>query len=149
MLTSARGVEFIIKHEGNKLKAYKCPAGVLTIGCGHTGPDVKVGMEITEEQSRKLLAKDLKSREDFLTKQLGRAQTNQNQFDAMISLMYNIGNGAFAKSSVLRNHKNAEYKAAAESFLLWDKATVHGKKVVLPGLKTRREHEQKLYLESV
>lgn len=60
MLISDKGIEFIIREEDERLTPYKCPAGVLTIGVGHTGKDVKQGMVITKEQSRELLKEDLK-----------------------------------------------------------------------------------------
>ena len=69
MQTSDKGIEFLIKEEGGiRLKAYKCQAGILTIGVGHTGKDVKEGMEITEEKAIELLKLDLRRFEDVVNK---------------------------------------------------------------------------------
>ena len=92
----------IMQWEGCVLKAYKCPAGVLTIGYGHTGSDVKEGMTITAAQAVALFNQDIDKFSTTVEKQLGSAlgKLTQNQFDALVSLSYNIGPGNFAKSSV-------------------------------------------------
>lgn len=141
MILSSKGKDLIRLFEGEKLEAYKCPAGVWTISVGVT-QGVKEGMRITKAQSDAMFARALCPREDKLTRILRGIPTTQDQFDAMLSLAYNIGIGAFEKSTLLRLHKNAEYEAAADEFLKWDKAG--GK--VLDGLLHRRSTERKLYI---
>jgi lysozyme len=124
--------------------AYKCPAGVWTIGFGHT-KGVKEGDKITREKASDLLLKDLDIFSPGVEKAIGvegMKHTTENQFSAMVSLAYNIGLSAFESSSVLRKHKEKNYDGAAYSFLLWNKAG--GK--VLNGLVHRREMEKWLYL---
>ena len=144
MQVNDKGIAIIKEFEGCKLKAYLCPAGIPTIGYGHTGPDVKIGDIITQPQAEKLLRQDLEKFADGVAKAVGSAampRTTENQFAAMVSLAYNIGVGAFKTSSVLRAHKEGNIKAAAASFKLWNKAG--GK--VLPGLVRRRAAEAALY----
>ncbi len=121
------------------LVPYVCPAGVLTIGWGHTGIDVRRGMVITEAQADALLQTDLDRFEDAVAKAAPGA--TQAQFDAMVCLTYNIGIGAFLKSSVLRFHKAGDYRRAAEAFGMW----IKGGGRVLPGLQRRRAREADLY----
>lgn len=142
MRVSSAGLELIKKYEGCKLHAYKCPAGVLTIGYGWT-EGVKKGDVITQEHAEELLERGLAKYESAVWEAIRRAQpkTKQHQFDAMVCLTYNIGIGAFARSSVLRHHLAGETVQAGNAFLLWDKAG--GKE--LEGLKRRREAERRLY----
>lgn len=142
MKTNAGALAIICESEGLRLKAYKCPAGVWTIGYGHTGPDVYPGLVITASQALDLLTDDLAKTEKGVADALGSSTATVNQFSAMVSLAYNIGVRAFEKSSVLRNHKKGNKQLAAASFLLWVKA----KGRVLPGLTKRRMKERGLYL---
>lgn len=142
MRTNAAGIALIKKFEGVRLKAYKCPAGVWTIGFGHTGPDVYAGLEINERVAEQLLIGDLLKFEHGVEELLDGVPASFNQFSAMVSLAYNIGLGAFAKSSVLRHHRQGNLPIAAEAFLLWNKAGG----AVLPGLTRRRMAERGLYL---
>ena len=136
------GIALIKSAEGLKLDSYRCPAGVATVGYGHTGPDVRIPMTITPGEAERLLHEDLARFENGVTNCLGGCATNPNQFSAMVSLSYNIGLGNFATSTVLKRHKLGQYAGAANAFLLWDKA----KGKVLPGLTRRREDERELYL---
>lgn len=138
---SERGLELIKKHEGCKLKAYKCSAGVWTIGVGHT-LGVREGDVITQKQADKLLRDDVAATELGL-KGLVKPRITQNMFDALVSLVFNIGIGNFAKSTVLREINNADFAAAAEAFLMWNR----GGSKVLPGLVRRRKEEHDLFLE--
>lgn len=90
MKISEKGIEFIIKEEGEVLTAYTCPAGVLTIGIGHTGKDVKEGMKITKEQSRELLKNDLIRFENSVSRSV-KVNLTQNQFDALVSFAFKTG----------------------------------------------------------
>lgn len=135
----AAGLALIKQFEGLELKAYLCPAKVWTIGYGSTGAHVKPGMVITEAQADALLQKDLDRFEDAVAKAMPGA--TQNQFDACVSLAFNIGIGAFLKSSVLRLHKIGAHGPASEAFGMW----VNGGGRVLPGLQRRRSDEARLY----
>lgn len=147
---SQAGIDQLIKpHEGYVLRAYLCPAKVWTIGFGHTGRDVRPGMVITKAQAEQLLDQDLRRFEELVDRFLGWTPTTQGEFDAMVSLCYNIGPGSkkmgrsgFETSSVLRRHKLGQKKAAAEAFKMWNK----GGGRVLPGLVKRRAHEANWYL---
>ncbi|WP_310534593.1 lysozyme [Novosphingobium sp.] len=139
----AAGLALIKEFEGLELKAYLCPAKVWTIGYGSTGPHVTPGQVITEAQADVLLQSDLDRFEDAVAKAAPGA--TQAQFDAMVSLAFNIGIGAFGKSSVLRLHKAGDHRAAAEAFALWNK----GGGRVLPGLQRRRAKEADLYRRGV
>lgn len=145
MKISRAGIDLIKKWEGCKLKAYRCSAGVLTVGFGHTSaagePKVAGGMIITQAQADEILVHDLVKYEAAVQKALTRSAT-QNQFDAMVSLAFNIGPGAFAKSSLVRRFNDGDLAGAADAFLLWRKAA--GK--VLPGLEARRKDERALFL---
>ncbi len=145
MKVNAAGLDLIKSFEGLRLKAYKCSAGVDTIGYGHTSaagaPVVKAGMKITAAEAEKILARDLGKYEQAVDKVV-TVKPTPNQFSAMVSLCYNIGPGNFAGSSVVRRLNAGDVKGAAEAFLLWNK--VHGR--ALAGLTRRREAERKLFL---
>lgn len=138
---SQKGIDLIKEFEGFRSKAYRCPAGVWTIGYGHTA-GVKPGMTITREQGEAMLRKDLKIYERHTSEALGNAKTSQGQWDALVSFCYNAGPGNLKKSSMLRLHKQGKVKAAAQAFMAWTK----GGGRVLPGLVRRRKAEKALYL---
>ena len=144
MKTSKNGIDLIKKYEGCRLKAYKCPAGIWTIGIGHTGKvngkPITEGMAITPLMAETLLVIDLQRFENAVNKQ--KLKLNQNQFDAIISFVFNVGTGAFAKSSMLKFLKQGHYPLAAGQFDRW--IYVGGKK--LAGLIKRRADEKKLFL---
>lgn len=130
-------IQLIKRFEGLYLKAYVCPAGVLTIGYGHTR-GVKPGDEINELQAEIYLIEDLEEVE----KQLNHLSlpVNQNQFDALCSFIFNLGIGNFMQSTLLKKLKAGD-KTAADEILRWDKSG--GK--VLPGLTARRKAEYDLF----
>ncbi|MFN6991805.1 MAG: lysozyme [Fervidobacterium sp.] len=130
--------ELIKKFEGLRLKAYKCPAGIWTIGYGHT-KGVTKGMEITQEQAEKILENDIAEIAEQI-KKLG-LQLNENQFNAILSFVFNIGIGKFAGSTMCRLLRQKNYKDAGNEFYRWCYAG--GK--VLEGLKKRREAERELF----
>lgn len=101
MKISEKGIEFIIKEEGEVLTAYICPAGVWTIGVGHTGKDVNPGMKISKEQSRELLKSDLVRFENSVNRSV-KVNLAQNKFDALVSFAFNVGTGAFETSTLLK-----------------------------------------------
>jgi lysozyme len=140
MKISVKGIELIKRHEGVRLTAYKCPAGVLTIGYGHTGKDVTVGKVITEAEAEKLLRGDLSTAESEVNKRLSKL--NQNQYDALVSFVFNIGIGSFRMSTLLRiAQKTPNDSQIRLEFAKW----VRGGGIVLPGLVTRRKEEAELY----
>lgn len=136
------GLDLIKSFEGLRLAAYRCPAGVWTIGYGHTGPNVKPGLRITLAEAEALLKGDLDRFESGVESAIGPASTTANQFSAMVSLAFNIGLGAFQRSTVLRMHRAGNRQRAAAAFLLW----VKGGGRTLPGLVRRRTAERALYL---
>lgn len=142
MNVSEKGISLIKNFEGCRLEAYKCPAGVPTIGYGHTGSEVHVGMKITQSEADRLLKNDLIIHCNNVSK-LVKVPLNQNQFDALVSLEYNIGYGAFLKSTLLMLLNQKKYNEAAEQFLRWKYAG--GK--VLAGLERRRKAEKELFLQ--
>ena len=142
MKTSPKGIALIKEFEGLRLKAYKCPGGVWTIGYGHTA-GVKSGMVITEAQAEEYLKADLIVFERYLNG-LGLA-LNQNQFDALVSFIYNVGTGNFSNSTLLRKVRaNPQDNSIMDEFLRW----VYSKGRVLPGLQRRRLAEMKLYFSN-
>lgn len=139
----------IMQWEGCVLKAYKCPAGVLTIGYGHTGSDVSEGLTITAAEAVALFNSDIDRFAKAVERQLGSVveHLTQNQFDALVSLCYNIGPGNFAKSSVFAKVKvNPNDPSIRDSFLLHVKARdKNGNLRTLPGLVRRRTEEANHY----
>jgi len=138
--TSSKGLDLIKSFEGCELKAYTCPAGVLTIGYGHTGPEVQPGMEITCSEAEALLQTDLikfeRAVDNYVT-----VPIKQCQFDALVSFTYNCGGDAFKNSTLLRLLNSKDYEGAAGQFGRW----VNGSSGPLPGLVRRREAEEELY----
>ena len=142
MKTSPKGIALIKEFEGLRLKAYKCPGGVWTIGYGHTA-GVKPGMTITEEQAEQLLKEDLIVFEKAVNNQ--NLSINQNQFDALVSFTYNVGTGNFSSSTLLRKVRaNPLDNSIMDEFLRW----VYSKGRDLPGLQRRRLAEMKLYFSN-
>lgn len=142
-------LELVKEFEGFRAKAYKCPAGVWTIGYGTTaaagvGIDPKPGVTVTEDEAEDLLEKTMEKFGEQI-KPLITAPINNNEYGAFLSLAYNIGPGAFKKSSALRLFNAGDKAGAAKALLMWNKAG--GK--VLPGLTRRREAEKKLFLKPV
>jgi lysozyme len=147
MKISTTGVNLIKSFEGLKLQAYIDAVGILTIGYGHTGPDVHKGMTITEAQATDLLHKDLTSFEAAVTK-LITVPLNQNQFDALVSFTYNVGVGSL-ESSTLRRRLNAHEDpntVAKQELIKWVKGNNNQ---TLPGLLTRRQEEIALFCKKI
>jgi len=140
MKISYAGLALIKQFEGCKLMAYVCPAGILTIGYGSTGDHVKPGMVITQAQADVLLLKDLR-RFEIAIEAIANKPTQQ-QFDALVSFAFNLGQGALRTSTLIKLHNAGDFMGAANQFTRWNKAA--GKE--LAGLTRRREAEKKLYL---
>lgn len=149
MKTSQHGIAAILADEDERLTAYFDIAGVATISVGVTDGvtdnDVIRKRTITKEESQAMFAMALAPRESAVER-LCTLKPTQNQFDALVSLVYNIGEGAFAKSSVLKFHNAGNFQAAAVAFGLWNKARVDGVLQPVKGLTNRRSREAELYL---
>ena len=146
MKTSENGLNLIEQFEGCKLTSYKCPAGVWTIGIGSTryadGSAVKQGQTLLNKQTALDLLANTIAPFEHAVNAVGVA-LNQNQFDALVSLCYNIGAGNFASSTLVKLLKSgADKTEIADQFLRWDKA--NGKPLV--GLTYRRMIERTLFL---
>lgn len=140
-VVSSKGLALIKEFEGLRLKAYRCPAGVATIGYGWT-KGVRMGDVWTVQKAEEMLVEGVKPYAATVAKAIGKTPTTQNEFDSMVSFCYNVGEGAFRKSSVLRYHVRGQKKFAAEAFMKW----VKGGGRTLPGLVRRRRSERALYL---
>lgn len=139
MIISKNGLDLIKHFESLQLKAYKCSANVWTIGYGHT-KNVKEGDRISQDQANCFLMQDLYSVEQAIIR-LVKVKLNQNQFDALCSLIFNIGISAFNKSTLLAKLNTGDYVGAAEQFRRWNKVN----NVVMAGLVRRRQAEEDLF----
>lgn len=146
MHVSPSGVDLICNFEGLRLKAYDDGVGVWTIGFGTTkypnGIRVKKGDTCTLGQAKAYMQNDLKSFEQTVNNTV-KVPLNQNQFDALVSLAYNIGSTAFKNSTLVRQLNEGNYKAAANQFNVWVNAG--GKR--MQGLVNRRAAERTLFLK--
>jgi len=142
MKISDAGLALIKTFEGFRANSYICPAGVWTIGYGHTGSEIKAGLKITEREAELTLRKDIKQFEDVVLQKI-KIPLNQNQFDALVSFVFNIGSGAFSESTLLKrlNNKEDPDTVARTEMPRWNK----GGGRVLEGLKRRREAEVELF----
>lgn len=140
MNTSQRGIELIKQHEGVRYQAYDDGVGVWTIGVGHT-KGVMPGDKIDDAKVDQYLREDLESAE-YAVNRLVKVDLTQNQYDALVSLVFNIGSGNFAGSTLLKMLNKGNYQAAADQFPRWNLA----KGKVLRGLVTRRAAERVLFL---
>ena len=127
--------------EACKLTAYYCPANVLTIGWGSTGSHVYEGMTITQQEADELFVKDQKRFVDAVNN-LVKVPLTQNQFDSLVSFVYNIGGGDFKSSTLLRKLNYGDYAGAADELLRWNR----GGGKVLAGLTRRRKSERHYFL---
>jgi lysozyme len=138
------GLKLIRQWEGLRTTAYKCPAGVWTIGYGHTSaagaPTVSAGMKITTAAAEDILKADLRKYEQAVDKAV-KVGLSDNQFSALVSFCYNVGPGAFAGSTLVRKLNAGRYDAVPSELAKWTKAG--GKN--LPGLVNRRAAEAGLW----
>jgi lysozyme len=146
MNISDEGLKLIMQFEGLRLKAYRCPAGVWTIGYGHTSaagaPEVRDGMRISAQEAQAILKRDLTG---FETAVAGLVKKNltQAQFDVLVSFAYNCGVGALKASTLLKRVNAGAFDAVPAELMKWTKAK--GKE--LPGLVRRRRAEAALWRE--
>lgn len=140
---SARALTLVRSFEQLRLVGYlPTPNDKPTIGWGHTGPEVHVGLVWDKAHADEVFNADAAIRAQQLTKLLYGIPTTQGQFDALFSLLYNIGYTALKNSTLLRLHKAGLYRRAADEFLKWD----HQAGRVVSGLLRRRTAERALYL---
>ena len=133
------GLDLVKRFEGLKLRAYRCPAGVWTVGHGST-KGVHAGQVITPAEAEARLRDDLQDAEEAVER-LVRVPLTDNEFSSIASLAFNIGEGAFASSTLLRLLNDGDHKAAAAQFSRWSR----GGGRVLPGLARRRVAEAALF----
>jgi lysozyme len=136
------GLSLIKQFEGLRLQAYQDVVGIWTIGYGHTGPEVKQGQTITQDQAEALLKKDIAGTQASLDSLCKGKGLTTNQFSAMVVLAFNIGVGAFRRSTLLKKLLAGDEKGAADEFMRWNKAG--GAEV--KGLTRRRSAERDLFL---
>lgn len=143
MQISEKGLELIKQYEGFSATIYLCPAGKLTIGYGHViaSGDKFSGRAITKEKAEILLKQDVSTVEKTLA-DLIISQLLQNQFDALVSFVYNVGSKAFEKSTLLRLLNKNKLDLAAEEFSRW----IFAGGVAQKGLIRRRSAEKLMFL---
>ena len=134
-------LDYIIEEEGKRNKAYKDVKGLWTIGVGHLirpGEQHLIEATLTDEEVKELLRSDLKWCSEAVEGAV-KVPLNQNQFDALYSLCFNIGGTAFKNSTVVRKLNEGDYTGAAEAILMWNKPAV---------LQKRRQREKELFLRA-
>ena len=161
MKTSPEAIKMIKHHEGVRVKPYRCPAHLWTVGVGHVLYPEQAKLTVTErlqmplkvedfrifsmEEVDAILAKDLARFERGVARLCPIALDHQGIFDSLVSFSFNVGLGNLQRSSLRMKTNRGEFEDAAEEFMKWTKAA--GK--VLPGLVKRRKDEQALYLSGV
>ena len=146
MQMSQEGIDALLKkYEGCKLKSYRCPANVCTIGYGHTSaagaPAVTDGMTITQKQADDILRRDLVKYETAVYNMVKQPLT-QHQFDVLVDFAYNAGVGNLQSSTLLKKVNAAQFDAVPAELMKWTKGKIPGKGMqVLPGLLRRRQAE--------
>lgn len=142
--TNRAAVRIIRTFEGLSLDAYP-EADTWLIGYGHKGNEVAAGMSISTKAAERYLRKDLETREDFI-RSVVTVSLNENEFSALVILAYNIGNGSFRNSTVLRLLNDGDRAGAANAFVMWNKVKRDGKLTESTQLTQRREAERALFL---
>lgn len=144
MKMSQSGLELVKEFEGLRLKAYKCPAAVWTVGFGHTSaagaPIVTSNLVITRAEAEEILKRDLVQYEDCVREKVQIGIT-QSQFDALVSFTYNVGEAQFSRSTLLKRVNAGRFDEVPAEFMKWTK----GGGRELPGLVRRRRAEVKLW----
>ena len=135
-----KGLAVTETFEGCRRTAYQDQVGVWTIGYGHTGPDVHAGMTVTEEEAQALLEKDIRNAAECVN-HLVVVKLTQEEFDALVDFVFNVGAGALQRSTLLRELNAGNFTGAAAQFALWSRAGG----AVVAGLLRRRLAEQTLF----
>lgn len=141
--TNQEGLNLIKEAERLRLKAYSCPAGKPTIGYGHT-KNVFIGMDCTEGEAEEWLTQDICHVEHLIDAYV-KVPLTENQLSALVSFVFNVGGWNFRSSTLLRRLNEGKYDEVPFQMRRWIYARVHGEKVVLPGLVTRRDKEAELW----
>lgn len=144
MRISLAGIDAIRRHEALRLDPYKDIAGHWTVGYGHKLLPHESIERITEQQAIAYLTEDVGTAEDAVNA-LVKVPVTQPQFDALVSLTYNIGAGAFGRSTLLKRLNAGDYAAAQQQFLVWNKARINGVLQPSRGLTNRRVAEAELF----
>lgn len=137
------GLSLIKSFEATRLLAYQDQKGIWSIGTGHVGPEVQPGLEITPAEADELLQADL-SRSEKAVDRFVDVPLTDNQFAAVVCFVFNVGEGNFAKSTLLRCLNEGDFSGAATQFMRW----VYAGQEISEGLVRRRKAEQKLFLTS-
>jgi lysozyme len=148
VIPSKNCIDLIKSFEGLFLKAYVDPVGIPTIGYGSIkwpdGKNVQLGQEISIQTAEQLLIHEVNS----ILPQIPKLSFNQNQFDAVVSFIYNVGIGSFKRSTMLRKmRQNVNEWSIRDEFMKWNKGKVNGQLVELKGLTRRRKAEADLYFK--
>lgn len=143
MRASEKAIELIKKYEGLRLRVYRCPSGLLTIGYGHTRTAVP-GLAINKEMAEILLEEDLRECEKVIN-DLVKVPLTQNQFDALVSFVFNVGARKFGSSTMLKKINEGRLREAGDEFLKWTKARQPGGLKELEGLRRRRKEEREIF----
>ena len=142
MRCSKECIEALKDFEGLSLTAYQCPGGLMTIGYGHTGEEVVPGLKISLQQAEDYLREDVRFAEIWGE---NWRKCTQNEFDALVSLIYNIGVGTFSRSTLKKRiDANASPEEIKKQWMRW----IYAKGRILPGLQRRRKWEIERYLLS-
>ncbi|WP_165465351.1 lysozyme [Enterobacter cloacae] len=139
MRTSERGKELIKSFEGLRLQSYQCLAGIWTIGYGHT-KNVSRGDVMTRETAEHYFNESILQKEQIV-KKFVMVSLNQQQFDALVSFVFNLGEGNFRRSTLLQKINQNDFAGASQEFKRWIYA--NGKQA--PGLLRRRKAEEQLF----
>ena len=153
------GIALIKNSEGEggkpRLKSYLDTGGIPTIGWGHTGKEIRFGMEIDETKALDYLCRDIEVAA-LAIKNIVKKEINDNQFSALVDFVFNLGSGALMVSTLLKKLNEGDFHGAADEFPRWNKSRVarrdsHGnivtEMVALPGLTIRRAAERALFLK--
>lgn len=154
LTTSEVGINLVQRFEGihkktdqGDYRSYRCPAGRWTIGWGHIRA-VRSGQRATHNECVEFLRQDLEETEAAVLR-LVKVDLTQNQFDSLVSFVFNLGQGNFKSSSLLRKLNSSDFNGVPEEFLKWNKARVSGKLTTLAGLSRRRSAEAALFMLDV
>jgi lysozyme len=139
MNISERGLSLIQQSESLRLTAYSDSKGVPTLGWGHTS-GVRLGMTCTREQADMWLESDV-SWAVATVNRLATVLLNQNQFDALVDFVFNVGSGQLGGSTLLRKLNSGDFEGAAQQFKVWKYAGG----IAVPGLVNRRSAEEKMF----
>ena len=144
MQLSQQGFDYLKRREELRTEAYLDSGSVPTIGYGHIGPEVHLNLVWSEQQCEDQYRQDLKPREAVVNK-LVQVPLSQNQYDALVSLVFNIGNGNFANSTLLRMLNAGDYNGATKQFDRW----IYDDGKIVQGLINRRKFDRDVFEKGI